>query len=92
MPLCPSCNATVSPWKVLRLTNFNSVTCTACKSVLIANRTRSSLIGGLGAGIGTPLLLLSFKSGVYLIALLWLGAIIFAGLYLNKLEVKRDEK
>ena len=76
----------------MRLTNFNSITCGGCNSIIVANRARCSLIGGLGAGIGAPLLLLSIQAGWYLVGLIWVGGIMFAGAYLHKLEVKPDEK
>jgi hypothetical protein len=95
MAVCPVCNAKVSLWKICTLTNFNSITCTNCNTTLVANRTRNSLIGGLGAGIGAPFLLASSKYGSvdsFLVTLIaWLIALALAASYFNKLEVKKNE-
>jgi hypothetical protein len=95
MAVCPVCKGKISQWKMFTLTNFNSITCTECNTTLVANRTRNSLIGGLGAGIGAPLLLTSSKYGSlesFLVALIiWLIALTLAVNYFNKLEVKRTQ-
>lgn len=92
MAMCPVCGAKISPWKMFILTNHNSITCTNCGSSLVANRTRNSLIGGLAAGIGGPLLLYCGKYGSissFLLALfIWLITVALAANYLNRLEVK----
>jgi hypothetical protein len=92
MAVCPLCNAKVSLWKLCTLTNFNAITCINCNATLVANRTRNSLIGGVGAGIGAPLLLAFSKYGSFgsfLVAfIIWLIALALAASYFNKLEVK----
>jgi hypothetical protein len=60
--------------------------------VLVANRTRNSLIGAIGAGVGAPLLSLAINRGSYLPVLVWFAALAFVAIYLNKLEVKRGDR
>ncbi|MHC3130180.1 MAG: hypothetical protein IBV52_08920 [Candidatus Bathyarchaeota archaeon] len=53
MVICPNCRNRIAAWKLMVLTNWNSVTCPTCSTRLqIKNKTVSSLIGGVGGGIG----------------------------------------
>jgi hypothetical protein len=92
MPVCPSCTGKVSPWRVLRLTNFNSLTCTGCNTVLVANRPRNSLIGAIGGSVGGSLLYRAINGGSYLPVLVWFAAVALVTIYANKLEVKSGDR
>jgi len=38
-------------WKLIFLTNFNTITCPTCSARLRANKRINSLIGGIGGGV-----------------------------------------
>src|SRR5262245_6755156 len=95
MTLCPSCSAKVAPWKLWFLTNFNSIVCDTCQTRLVANRARSSVIGGVG-GLVSVIIIVSaitteeFVGGLFLWAV-WMILLLFVTTYFSQLEVRKNE-
>jgi hypothetical protein len=93
MAVCPVCNGKISTWKLCTLTNFSSISCAKCNTVLVANQGTTSLIGGLGAGTGGPLLWYYAEHGSvysFFVALItWLCALVVVVNYWTRLEVKK---
>ena len=52
MLTCPKCRNKIPAWKLLFLTNFNTITCPTCSTRLQLNKKISRLIGGIGGGLG----------------------------------------
>ena len=101
MVICPKCRSKIPAWKLMFLTNFNTITCLTCSTRLQANRRISSLIGGIGGGIGGGLgallaiLWLHTKEASYvMLFILLILALFFASwlatVRLVKLEVKHQ--
>jgi hypothetical protein len=97
--ICPKCGNEIPAWKLIFLTNFNTVTCSTCLAKLQANKKIGSLIGGIGGGVGGGLggLLIFFwfdtKEMIYLMLLITVFPILFlasllASIKFMKLEVK----
>ena len=56
MVICPKCGNKIPGWKMMFLTNFNTITCPTCSTKLqVKNKGTSSLIGGIGGGVGGAL-------------------------------------
>jgi hypothetical protein len=93
MALCPNCGAKVAPWKLWLLTKFNSVVCGACHTQLVANRTRSSLIGGIGGLVSVIIVVSAMTTGEFLGGFflwgIWLIILLFITTYFSQLEVKK---
>ena len=63
MVICPKCGNKLQYRKIFFLSNLNAITCQVCSSKLRAkNKGVNSLIGGLGAGIGSLLLIWGFSA------------------------------
>jgi len=99
MVTCPKCGSKIPAWKLMFLTNFNTIACPTCSAKLQANKKINSLIGGIGgavgAGLGALLLIFWFdaKEVSYLMLLIALFILIFFAAWLAqlrfvKLEVK----
>jgi len=99
MVTCPKCRNKIPGWKLMFLTNFNTITCSTCLTKLQANRKINSLIGGIGGGMGAGIggLLLAFwfdtKDVSYIMLLIVLFPLIFFAAWLTsikfvKLEIK----
>ena len=99
MVTCPKCGNKIPAWKLIFLTNFNTITCPTCSTRLQANKKINTLIGGIGGGVGGgigALLLGSWfqtKEVCYLILFIALLILIFFASWLAeikfmKLEVK----
>jgi len=99
MVTCPKCKNKIPGWKLMFLTNFNTITCPTCSTRLQANKKINSLIGGIGGAVGAGLgyLLLSFwfhtREASYLMLFIVLILLIFFASWLTslrfgKLEVK----
>lgn len=99
MLTCPKCRNKIPAWKLLFLTNFNTIACPTCSARLQLNKKIGRLIGGIGGGLGGgigALLLISWmetKEVSYImlfVALLMLlfFASLLAEIKFMKLEVK----
>ena len=99
MVTCPKCRNKIPAWKLMFLTNFNTITCSTCSTRLKANKKINSLIGGIGGGVGAGIATLLFifwsltKEVSYLMLLIALFPLIFFATWLisikfMKLEVK----
>ena len=99
MVTCPKCRNKIPVWKLMFLTNFNTITCPTCSTRLQANKKINSLIGGIGGGVGGGIggLLLAFwfhtKEVSYLMLFVALLMLIFfaswlASIKFMKLEVR----
>ena len=63
MVICPKCGNKLQFRKIFFLSNLNAITCQVCSSKLRAkNKEVNSLIGGLGAVIGSLLLIWGFSA------------------------------
>ncbi len=94
---CPNCNNKISSWKILFLTNFNSIHCDSCgKSIIIGNKLIGALIGAIGGAIGALVLSFAVYSssqntfGIKNIVLifLWLAMVILVAPKFTKLKIK----
>jgi len=97
MVICPKCGKPIPTWKLLFLTNFNTITCPTCSAKLRANKRINRLIGGIGGGIGGGLggLLgmqwVYTKEVVYLVLLIPLFAFLFLGSWLAMIKFTKLE-
>ncbi|GAA0720646.1 hypothetical protein GCM10008905_10060 [Clostridium malenominatum] len=92
MLMCPNCKSKIPFWKPWFLTNFNGINCSTCGKKLSGNKKINSLIGGIGGGLGTLVLLNLYKSnfsfGSVGITVLWILSVCFASSLFTKLEIK----
>lgn len=94
MIICPKCGKPIPAWKLIFLTNFNTITCPTCSAKLRANNRIHSLIGGgVGGGLGGLLVILWFhtKEVVYLVLLIALVPLVFLAAWLASIKFTKLE-
>lgn len=97
MVICPKCGKPIPAWKLMFLTNFNTITCPTCSAKLRANKRINKVIGGIGGGIGGGLggLLVTLwfytKEVVCLVLLIPLFAFLFLGSWLAMIKFTKLE-
>lgn len=91
MAQCPGCQGSIPTWRLWILTNFSTVTCASCGSVLRANRLRHSSIGGIFGVAWALIWIWGSRSGwsfpVLLTALLCLVGMLYAIAVFTRLEI-----
>jgi len=97
MVICPKCRKPIPAWKLIFLTNFNTITCPTCSAKLRANKRINSLIGGIGGGVGGGLgglfviLWFDAKEVVYLVLLIALFPFLFLASWLAMIKFTKLE-
>ena len=96
MITCPKCGNRIPARKLLFLARFNTtITCTTCASKLQwKNKRTGSLIGGVGGGLGTLLLINWSQTGnvVYLTLFAGLLATVFFAAWVAMVKFTRFEQ
>lgn len=95
MIICPNCNNKIKFKKIILLNNFNRIQCPHCGKYLIVNEIRGALIGGIGGGVGSIVLIAALydyinknfgiKNIIFII--LWLVGLVVVCYFFTKLEV-----
>jgi len=97
MLTCPKCRNKIPAWKLLFLTNFNTITCPTCSTRLQLNKKISRLIGGIGGGLGGgigALLLISWmetKEMSYIMLIVALPILLFFASWLAEIKFMKLE-
>jgi hypothetical protein len=97
MVMCPKCGKPIPAWKLIFLTNFNTITCPTCSAKLRANKRINKLIGGIGGGVGGGLagllviLWFDAKEVVYLVLLIALFPFLFSASWLAMIKFTKLE-
>ena len=97
MLTCPKCRNKIPAWKLLFLTNFNTITCPTCSTRLQLNKKISRLIGGIGGGLGGgigALLIISWmetKEMSYIMLIVALLMLLFFASWLAEIKFMKLE-
>ena len=97
MVVCPKCQSSIPSKKLIFLTNFNTIKCDSCSSILKANKKIMSMIGAIGSGIGGGLgafFLINWSNTgelIYLLLIVPLFLLLFFGVWAGYIKLMKFE-